>query len=176
MKIVIALGNPGIEYKKTRHNFGFLFLSYLEEKYNFNIEKKKLDSLIGECNIAGEKVVFAKPTTYMNLSGNAAIKLKNWYKVDNKDIIIIFDDIDIAFGEVKYRASGSGGTHKGMQNIVQILNSSEISRIKLGIGELKHPNQEISDFVLQNFSQTEQEKFETIFTIAEKKLLEFLDK
>jgi PTH1 family peptidyl-tRNA hydrolase len=137
MKIVVGLGNPGIGYEKTRHNFGFMFLEYLENKYKFRIEKKKLDSLIGECTINDEKVVFVKPSTFMNLSGEAVQKVKNWYKVEDKDIIIIFDDIDIEFGEIRYRSSGSGGSHNGMKNIVQMLSTENIARIKLRAWKFK---------------------------------------
>ena len=98
MKIVVGLGNPGKEYEKTRHNCGFMFLEYLEDKYNFKILNKKFDALIAETNINGNRVVFVKPQTYMNLSGNSVVKVKNWYKVEDKDILIVFDDIDIPFG------------------------------------------------------------------------------
>ena len=131
MKIIIGLGNPGIGYERTRHNFGFIFLEYLEKKYKFKIEKKKLDSLIGECTINDEKVIFVKPMKFMNLSGEAVQKVKSWYKVDDKDIIVVFDDIDIDFGDVRYKASGSGGSHNGMKNIVQMLSTENIARIKL---------------------------------------------
>ena len=131
MKIVIGLGNPGIGYERTRHNFGFIFLEYLEKKYKFQIEKKKLDSLIGECTINNEKVIFVKPMKFMNLSGEAVQKVKSWYKADDRDIIVIFDDIDIEFGDVRYKANGSGGSHNGMKNIVQMLSTENISRIKL---------------------------------------------
>ena len=176
MKIVVGLGNPGTEYVRTRHNFGFMFLEYLEQKYKFNIDKKKLDSLIGECIINNEKIVFVKPTTFMNLSGNAVVKIKNWYKVENKDIIVIFDDIDINFEDIRYKSSGSGGSHNGMKNIVQMLSTEDVARIKLGIGNIKHPNQDLSTFVLGRFSNEEEQKLEEIFAKTEKKLLEFLDK
>jgi PTH1 family peptidyl-tRNA hydrolase len=176
MKIVIGLGNPGLDYAKTRHNFGFMFLEYMEEKYKFNIEKKKSDSLIGECTINGEKVVFVKPITFMNLSGNAVVKIKSWYKVEDKDILVVFDDIDINFGDIRYKESGSGGSHNGMKNIVQMLSSENIARIRLGIGNLKYPEQDLSNFVLGRFSKDEEEKLGEIFTKTEKKLLEFLDK
>jgi len=131
MKIVIGLGNPGIGYERTRHNFGFMFLEYLEAKYKFKIDKKKLDSQIGECNINGEKVIFVKPMTFMNLSGEAVQKVKHWYKAEDNDIIVIFDDIDIEFGDLRYKANGSGGSHNGMKNIIQMLSTENIARIKL---------------------------------------------
>ena len=131
MKIIIGLGNPGIEYERTRHNFGFMFLEYLEKKYKFKIDKKKSDSLIGECIINYEKVIFVKPIKFMNLSGESVQKIKIWYKVDDKDILVVYDDIDIDFGDVRYKTSGSGGSHNGMKNIVQMLSTENIARIKL---------------------------------------------
>ena len=105
MKLVVGLGNPVDEYAMTRHNVGWLFLEYLEEKYGFKINDKikATDSMVGQIYINNEKVVFAKPLTYMNLSGNAVQKLKKWYNLEDKDIIIIFDDIDIPFGECRYK-------------------------------------------------------------------------
>ncbi len=137
MKIVVGLGNPGIGYEKTRHNFGFMFIEYLEKKYKFKMDNKKLDSYLGECIINNEKVIFVKPTTFMNLSGEAVQKVKNWYKVQDEDIIVIFDDIDIEFGEIRYKLNGSGGSHNGMKNIVQMLSSQNIARIKLRTWEFK---------------------------------------
>ena len=143
MKIVVGLGNPGKEYEKTRHNCGFMFLEYLEDKYNFKISNKKFDALIAETNINGNRVVFVKPQTYMNLSGNSVVKVKNWYKVEDKDILIVFDDIDIPFGEYRYKESGSGGSHNGMKNVVSMLSSKNMPRLRIGIGNIKHEKQDI---------------------------------
>ena len=177
MKMIVGLGNPGREYEKTRHNVGFMFLEYLENKYNFCVEKKSLDSKICETMLFNEKVVIVKPQTFMNLSGNAVVKLKNWYKIENNDIIIIFDDIDILFGEVRYKIKGSGGTHNGMKNIVQMLNTQEIPRIRIGIGGARHENEDLCNFVLSKFSKNELERLSSeIFLNAEEKLKEFLDK
>lgn len=174
MKIIVGLGNPGKEYEKTKHNLGFLFLEYLEKKYNLNISKKAFDSLILETTFNGEKVVFVKPQTYMNLSGGAVLKVKNYYKVDSKDIIIIFDDIDIPFETIKYKTTGSGGTHNGMRDIVKALNTKEFSRIKIGIGGIKDERQDLKDFVLQRFSREQLERLEKVFEMSEEKLNGFL--
>ena len=152
MKIIVGLGNPGDKYANTRHNMGWLFLDYLARKYNFEIKKKTLD-----------------------LSGNAVQKVKKWYKVENNEILIVFDDIDIPFGETRYKLSGSGGTHNGMKNIVQMLNSKDIPRLKIGIGGIKHENQDLVDFVLQKFTKSELEDLENnIFIEAEEKFDTFL--
>lgn len=177
MKLVVGLGNPGKEYEKTMHNLGFMFLKYLEEKYSFKIEtnSNKFNALTGEIFINNEKVIFAKPQTYMNLSGQSVQSISNFYKIDTKDIIIIFDDFDIPFGEVRYKQNGSGGTHNGVKNIVQMLGSKDFPRIKIGIGGLKHEKQQLLDFVLQKFSKEQLDELNTIFDKAYEKLVLFLD-
>ena len=177
MKIIIGLGNPGKEYDKTRHNVGWMFLDYLARKNGTEISKEKLDSKIAEVKINGEKIIFAKPLTFMNLSGNAVVKLKNWYKAQDEDIIIIYDDIDIDFGTIRYREKGSGGSHNGMKNIVQCLGTNEIQRIRIGIGGLRHERQDLKDFVLERFTQEQIDKLEKdVFKLVDEKIDEFLDK
>lgn len=175
MKIIVGLGNPGEKYSKTRHNIGWLFIDYLSKIYNVDVTKSNCDALIGETKINGEKIVFAKPITFMNLSGNSVSKLKKWYKVENKDIIIIFDDIDIPFGTFRYREKGSGGSHNGMKNIVQMLSSEEIPRIRIGLGGLKYEKQDMADFVLQKFKPSELEKLDEVFSEASRKIDEFIN-
>lgn len=175
MKIIVGLGNPGEKYSKTRHNVGWQFIDYLSKIYNIDVTKNNCDALIGETRINGEKIIFAKPITFMNLSGNSVLKLKQWYKVDNEDIIIIFDDIDIPFGTFRYRQKGSGGSHNGMKNIVQMLSSENIQRIRIGIGGLKYEKQDMADFVLQKFKPGELEKLDEVFFEASKKIDEFIN-
>ena len=176
MKIIIGLGNPGKEYENTRHNFGFMFIDYLEKKYSVSKKKEKLNSQIFETTINGGKVVLVKPLTYMNLSGDAVIQIKKWYKVQNEDILIVYDDIDIEFETIRYRDSGSGGTHNGMKNIVQVLKSTGISRLRLGVGKPKYENQLLANYVLEKFSKEELNKITNIFNQAEEKVIDFLDK
>ena len=176
MKIIFGLGNPGKEYDKTRHNVGWMALDYLASLYSVDISKSNCNCLTGQTVINGEQIVFAKPLTYMNLSGNAVVALKNWFKVDNKDILIIFDDVDIPFGTIRYRQKGSGGTHNGMKNIVQMLSSEQIPRIRIGLGGLKYPKQDMVEFVLEKFKKDEIKKLEEdVFVQVESKFKEFLD-
>ena len=138
------------------------YLNTLPEiKNKFNIELQD-----------GEKVILAKPLTYMNLSGLAVLKLKKWYKVDNKDIIIIFDDIDIDFGNIRYKEKGSGGSHNGMKNIVEQLSTKDLPRIRIGIGGLKHQNQDLKDFVLERFTTEQINELDKIFELTKQKLYE----
>ena len=176
MKIIVGLGNPGEKYAKTRHNNGWLFIDYLSKIYNVDVTKNNCDALVGETKVNGEKIVFVKPLTFMNLSGNSVAKIKKWYKVENKDIMIAFDDIDIPFGTFRYREKGSGGSHNGMKNIVQMLSSEEIPRIRIGLGGLKHEKQDMADFVLQRFKNDELEKLESVFLDASKVIEDFINK
>jgi PTH1 family peptidyl-tRNA hydrolase len=175
LKLVVGLGNPGKEYENTRHNLGFMFLDYLEEKYNFKISTKKFNSLIAEIYINNQKVIFAKPQTYMNLSGQAVEKIKSFYKIENENIMVIFDDLDIPFGQIRYKQNGSGGTHNGVKNIVQMLNTKNFPRIKIGIGGIKHEKQDLKDFVLEKFNKEQLQELNSIFDIAYEKFVFFLD-
>lgn len=175
MKLIVGLGNPGDEYKKTRHNFGFLFLDYVQSKTNQVIWKKEFEALTADVILEGKKVKLIKPQTYMNLSGNAVNSIKNYYKVEDKDIIVIYDDVDLEFGSVRYRQNGSGGTHNGMKNVINMLSSESIPRIRLGIGKPKHENQDLADFVLSRFDKKEELKFNDIFGETYIKLKSFLD-
>lgn len=177
MKVVVGLGNPGKEYKYTKHNAAWLFLEYLEKKYGFKILKKESDSLTCKTrNMLDKEILFVEPQTFMNLSGNAILKIKNWYKINLEDMIIIFDDIDIPFGNIRYKINGSGGTHNGMKNVVEVLATENITRIRIGIGGLKKENEDLIDFVLQDFTEDELNKLNETFKEAEQKLIEFLDK
>lgn len=176
MKIIVGLGNPGKEYENTKHNLGFMFVDYLSKKYNLNEFKKFKNSKITENIIEGQKVIFAKPQTYMNLSGNAVLELKKWFKVENKDIIIIYDDFDIPFESVRFREKGTGGTHNGMKDIILKLSDTNIPRLRIGTGGLKKDKEEVISFVLSKFSKDELSKIDNIFDEAYVKLKEFLDK
>lgn len=174
MKLVVCLGNPGKEYENTRHNIGFLFSQYMQKKHNFKIDKKEKKALTGTLNIENEKVMFALPQTFMNLSGEAVQELKNFYKLDNKDIIIIYDDIDLEFGKVRFRENGSAGTHNGMRNIVNLCNGQTIPRIRIGIGRPQNANITLMDFVLSRFSAGELDSLNNSFEEAEKILIKYL--
>ncbi len=176
MKLIVGLGNPGEEYKRTRHNFGFMFLEYIEKKYGPLVWKSEFNSLTSDTNMCGKKVKFVKPQTYMNLSGNAVSSIKNYYKIDDSDILVIYDDVDLEFGCIRYRQKGSGGTHNGMKNIVNMLNTENVPRIRLGIGKPKYEKQDLADFVLARFEKEEEEKFNDIFDETFTKLEAFLDK
>ena len=177
MKCIIGLGNIGKEYENTRHNSGFIAVDNIAKTYNISIDKKKKKCVYGEGHINGKKVSVIKPTTYMNLSGEAIVEMMNWYKITPQDIIVIYDDVDLKFGDVRYREKGSSGTHNGMRNIIANIKTEEFARIRIGIenrGDLPIP---LIDYVLQKFSKNELEKMANeIISEVEKNILEFLNR
>lgn len=138
MYIVAGLGNPGKEYEMTRHNIGFITIDYLADKYNVKVNKLKYKALYGETRIGSEKVLFVKPQTYMNNSGESLIDFVNFYKVPIENLIIISDDVDLDYGRIRVRAKGSAGGHNGLKSIIYLLNSDQFPRVKIGVGAPEH--------------------------------------
>lgn len=157
MKLIVGLGNPGTQYEKTRHNIGFQILDLIQtqfqKQFSFN---SKFECFELKEKINNENVIFIKPTTYMNLSGSALIKVKNYFKVDTVDILVIVDDINLPLGSVRIRESGSAGGHNGLKSIETVLGTNQYKRIKIGCGK---PNFDVDlkDYVLANFSKAEQD-------------------
>lgn len=137
MFIVLGLGNPGREYQNTRHNIGFMTLDILADRYDIDVCRHNFRSVFGEGRIGNERVVLAKPETFMNNSGFAARDLVNWYKCENSELIVIYDDIDIPIGTLRIREGGSSGTHNGMRSIIYQLGFDDFPRVRVGIG---HPD------------------------------------
>ncbi len=164
MKLIIGLGNFEPKYFFTRHNVGFMMLDYLAKlnSQDFKTEKK-LKSMISKFNFAGEDVVFAKPLTYMNLSGEALSLVMNFYKIEKKDVLVIYDDISLDLGRVRFRNSGSDGGHNGIKSIIQHIGGKDFDRLKIGIGP--QPNISSEAYVLQNFTQEELEKLKDIIKL-----------
>ena len=133
-KLIVGLGNIGKEYELTNHNMGFMTLDKLSDEFNLNFKKKMCDSLVCEANIKGNKVVFAKPTTYMNLSGIAVKSLVKKFNIDIKDLLIISDDIDLDLSKCRLRVKGGAGGHNGLKSIIKELGTEDFARLKVGIG------------------------------------------
>lgn len=160
MYIIAGLGNPDRQYEGTRHNVGFEVIDALADKYNISVDTKKHRALIGKGTINGQKVILAKPMTYMNLSGESIISLTEYYKVDTKqELIIIYDDVSLDVGQLRIRAKGSAGGHNGIKSIIAHLGSQVFPRIKVGVGE-KPPKYDLADYVLGHFSKAERELME----------------
>ncbi|BEO97818.1 MULTISPECIES: aminoacyl-tRNA hydrolase [Fusobacterium] len=171
MKVVIGLGNPGKKYEKTRHNIGFIAVDNLRKKMNISDEREKFQALVSEKNIDGEKVIFLKPQTFMNLSGNSVIEIVNFYKLDpKKDIIVIYDDMDLSFGDIRIREKGSSGGHNGIKSIISHI-GEEFIRIKCGIGAKE---KDAVEHVLGEFNQTEQKDLDEILEKINNCVIEML--
>ncbi|MCX6734978.1 MAG: aminoacyl-tRNA hydrolase [Candidatus Peregrinibacteria bacterium] len=164
MKIVVGLGNVGEKYLKTRHNCGFLALDeFTKQLETAGIDvswknESKLEAEVAKINYNGEKILLVKPTTFMNLSGEAVSKILNFYKEEKSNLVVIYDDIDLPLGKLRVREKGSAGTHNGMKSIIQCLGSEDFNRIRIGIesrGELAPKQQDLADFVLGNFGKAE---------------------
>ncbi len=153
MKIIAGLGNPDDKYKFTRHNIGFMALDFLAYKWNFEFKfESKFNAQVAKISHNGESLVMVKPMTYMNLSGKAIQAVMSFYKVEKEDLLVIYDDIDMSLGQMRFRAKGSDGGHNGIKSIINSLgNNNEFDRLKLGIGP--QPNMPSESFVLQNFTQ-----------------------
>lgn len=153
MKLVVGLGNPGREYKNTRHNIGFMVLDNYLGKVNW---KTKMENYYYMEEVNGEQIMFIKPLTYMNLSGLAVSKIVNFYKIDIKDILVIQDDLDMNVGTYKIKRNSSSGGHNGIKSIIAELNSEEFARLKVGIGKsIQIPTDK---YVLGKFSTDEMNK------------------
>ena len=151
---IVGLGNPGDKYRYTRHNAGFMALDYFAAAHNISINKIKHKAVVGEGLIGQEKVVLAKPQTYMNLSGESVLELMNWYKEDISRLIVVYDDVDLPVGRIRIRPEGSSGTHNGMKSIIYLLNTDKFPRVRIGIG--KQPDyMDLADYVLGKFQDEE---------------------
>ncbi len=134
MYLIVGLGNPESDYSKTRHNMGFDVINKISQKFNISVNKTKFKALYGVGEISNEKVILLKPQTFMNLSGEAVQEFVNFYKLQNKDILVIYDDIDTTPGKIRIRKAGGPGTHNGMKSVVSSLNTQDFTRIRVGIG------------------------------------------
>lgn len=156
-KLIVALGNPGSKYERTRHNAGFLVLDEIVSKIGATTTQSKFEGLYAKGSYLGEQVFFLKPQTFMNLSGRCVRGFRDYYNIDITDIIVIHDDIDMASGTVKTRKGGGAGGHNGIKSIAQELGSSDFQRIKIGVGkpDAKESGMQVHDWVLAKFSQEE---------------------
>lgn len=154
MKLVVGLGNYGKEYKNTRHNIGFMALDFYAKKNNLTIDKKKFKGLYTETTINNEKVILLEPQTYMNLSGICVRDFVLYFHIDIKDILIIYDDMDLDVGTLRLREKGSAGGHNGIKNIIENLKTSEFKRIRVGISKDRERN--VIDYVLGKFDGEDQ--------------------
>lgn len=156
MWLIVGLGNPGEEYAKTRHNLGFRCVNLLAQRHGLAFSGKRAQSRIAEGTIAGQRVALAKPFTYMNETGRAVVGLCHWYKLTPaRDLLVIYDDLDLPFGVLRLREQGSAGTHNGMRSVVGQLGAQEFPRLRVGIGQ-GPPGRNAASYVLGRFTREEE--------------------
>ena len=161
--LVVGLGNPGLQYEKTRHNAGFLAMDKIAQQYNAGAFKNKFHSLVAECQIGGKRCLLCKPQTYMNDSGTAVREISHFYKIEPKNIIVLFDDTTLEIGHLRIRRNGTDGGHNGIKDIIQLLGTKDIPRVKIGIGKRPHPDYDLKDWVLGKFTTEDLKNLEPVF-------------
>lgn len=162
MFVIVGLGNPGKKYENTRHNAGFIAIDALAAKYGISISEKKHKALCGTGVIEGNKVLLMKPETYMNLSGESVRSVMDFYKIDpEEDMLVIYDDISLAPGNIRIRKKGSAGGHNGIKSLIAHTGTQNFMRIKVGVGE-KPSGWDLADYVLGHFSDDDNTKIKEI--------------
>lgn len=158
--LVVGLGNPGKKYEGTRHNAGMMALMKLAEQNQTEVMRKRFQGVTGEARIGEKRVLLLFPHTYMNLSGQAVAEAMKFYKLDVSQLLVFSDDISLEPGKVRVRRKGSAGGQRGLQNIIDCIDSEEFARVKLGVGAKPHPEMDLADWVLSRFTQAEKKQVE----------------
>ncbi len=148
MKLVVGLGNPGLQYKNTRHNVGFRVVDALAEKLGWRWTEQRGRAMLASGTLGTEKVILVKPMTFMNLSGEAVAELARWYKLQPEDVLVVCDDLDLPVGKVRLRTQGSAGGQKGLDNIIHHLHTKEFPRLRVGIGRPTNRHMDSTGYVL----------------------------
>ena len=162
MFVIVGLGNPGKKYENTRHNAGFIAIDALANKYGISMSEKKHKAICGTGVIEGVKVLLVKPQTFMNLSGESVGEIMNFYKLDpEEEMLVIYDDISLAPGNIRIRKKGSAGGHNGIKSLIAHLGTQGFMRIKVGVGE-KPSGWDLADYVLGHFSEEDNEKLSAV--------------
>ena len=163
MYLIVGLGNPDLKYLTTFHNIGFMAIDRFALDNNLQINQKEHKALVCKTQIAGQKVIIAKPQTYMNLSGESVASLVNFYKIPLENVLVIYDDLDLPCGTIRFRKSGSAGSHNGMKNIVKMLSNTEFARARIGIAKDQNSPIPTIDYVLMSIPKEKQEIYKDSF-------------
>ena len=153
--IIVGLGNPGSQYENTRHNAGFITLDTIAKKNDIKVDRLKFKSLCGTGKIGGKRVLLMKPSTFMNLSGQAVTEAMAFYKIPPEHTIVIFDDISLEPGKLRIRRKGSDGGHNGIKSIISCIGSQNFPRVKIGCGKKPHPDYDLAAWVLSEYKKDE---------------------
>lgn len=154
MKLIVGLGNPGIKYRKSRHNAGFMIIEHFSDLHDISINQTLFDSMIGKGKINGEAVILAEPQTYMNLSGISVRNLADYFKIGTDDLIVIHDDLDLPFQTIRLKKGGGHGGHKGLLSLIDRLGERDFIRVRFGIGKPERKSM-VEGYVLESFSAEE---------------------
>lgn len=165
LKLVIGLGNPGKEYDMTRHNAGFMVVNKLALNFRISMDKNKFETIYGRGKIQGKDVILAKPMAFMNRSGSPVQRLANFYRISCEDLLIIHDDIDLAFGRIKIKEKGGDGGHKGIRSIIDAFGEGNFTRLRIGIGR-SEAGADVVNHVLGRFNQEEKGFLDKIISTA----------
>lgn len=174
--MIVGLGNPGLEYEKTRHNIGFMAMDALCEKYECECKKMKFSAYMGDTVIGNKRVLLLKPQTYMNNSGTAVGEAARFYKIAPENILVMYDDISLEPGIIRIRRKGSAGGHNGIKDIIEVLGSDNFPRIKIGVGAKPHPEYDLKDWVLGKFKTEDKDKVQTSLDNTVKAVNELLSR
>ena len=176
MKLIVGLGNSGKEYEHTRHNAGFLIVDELAKQHSLSFRNKKaMEAELADGEINGQRVLLCKPQTFMNASGRSVQAIMKKFPVTPADLIVVFDDADLPFGEVRFRAGGTSGGQKGMESILSLFtNGTSIARVRCGIGRPTHSDIPLDVFVLQPWSATEKKALPAMFDKAIEQILAYV--
>ena len=175
-RLVVGLGNPGPKYEWTRHNMGFLVIDELAERESIPVQRLKFKALTNTAVIGGKSVLLMKPTTYMNLSGEAVGQAARFYKIPPERVLVISDDVALPQGKLRVRRSGSAGGHNGLKNIIAHLGSDQFPRVKVGVGGKPHPDSDMADWVLSPFTGQDRKAMEEAISRAADAVTLLLDK
>lgn len=173
MYLIVGLGNPEKKYLNTWHNVGFMCVDRLAHKLGVAFDKAECRAVTAHARVNGQKVILAKPLTYMNLSGEAVQELVHKYKVEKGNLVVTYDDVDLPLGSVRIRKAGSAGTHNGMKNIVQLLATTEFARVRVGTG--KETPMELIDFVLSQVGEDDRPTLDAALDNAASALFDFVN-
>lgn len=164
--LIVGLGNPGEKYRFARHNTGFMVVDRLAQVHSISLGKRRFKVAFGLGKVGGRPVILAKPMTFMNLSGPAVKELARFFKLDTKEILVIHDDIDLVFGEIKIKQKGGDGGHNGVKSLIEACGSSGFARVRVGIGR-PQPRQEVKAYVLGRFDAEQQRLLDDVITMAQ---------
>lgn len=164
-RLIVGLGNPGEEYRLTRHNIGFMVVDRLAQRHRILVQKRRFGAVFGFGRMNERSVILAKPMTFMNMSGSAVKKLTNYFNLNTQDLLVIHDDIDLVFGKIKIKQKGGDGGHNGLKSLIAALDSGVFARVRIGIG--RPDKLDVKEYVLSRFDSRQEPVLDEVITIAQ---------